>query len=114
MYVVEFLYVILVQCILSYLIFFHYVQYVRNCILYLCLYIFYPIFTVVYIVERLVLQTIYLLNKESLQFVGPKSVVYDQELGLKSTGGYNIARTVYIYGKINDVLYSPVRLISTD
>ena len=28
------------------------------------LYIFYPIFTAVYILERLVLQTIYVLNKE--------------------------------------------------
>ena len=47
------------------------------------LYIFYPIalFTPVYIVERLVLQTIYVLNKakEILQFLGLKSVVYNRE-----------------------------------
>ena len=30
-------------------------------------YIFYPIFTAVYIVERLVLQTIYVVSKEILQ-----------------------------------------------
>ena len=40
------------------------------------LYIFYPIFTAVYIVERLVLpETIYVLNKEILQFLGLKSAV---------------------------------------
>ena len=33
----------------------------------------------VYIVERLVLQTIYVLNKEILQFLELKSVVYNQE-----------------------------------
>ena len=43
-----------------------------------CLYIFYPIFTAVYIVERLVLQTIYVPNKEILQFLGLKYVVYNQ------------------------------------
>ena len=40
---------------------------------------FTPFFTVVYIVEQLVLQTIYVLNKEILQFLGLKSAVYDQE-----------------------------------
>ena len=40
---------------------------------------FYLIFTAVYIVERLVLQTIYVLNKEILHFLGLKSVVYNQE-----------------------------------
>ena len=44
-----------------------------------CLYIFYPIFTAVDIVERLVLQTIYVLNKEILQFLGLISAVYNQE-----------------------------------
>ena len=43
------------------------------------LYILTPFFTAVYIVERLVLQTIYVLNKEILQFLGLKSAVYDQE-----------------------------------
>ena len=33
----------------------------------------------VYIVERLVLQTIYVLNKKILQFWGLKSAVYNQE-----------------------------------
>ena len=41
------------------------------------LYIFTPFFTAVYIVEQLVLQTIYVLNKEILQFLGLKSVVYN-------------------------------------
>ena len=36
---------------------------------------FYPNFFAVYIVERLVLQTIYVLNKEILQFLGQKSTV---------------------------------------
>ena len=35
-------------------------------------YFFTPFFTVVYIVERLLLQTIYVLQKEILQFFGPK------------------------------------------
>ena len=43
------------------------------------LYIFSLFFTTVYIVnvERLVLQTIYVLNKEILQFLGLKSAVYN-------------------------------------
>jgi hypothetical protein len=36
-------------------------------------------FTAVYIVERLVLQTIYVLNREILQFLGLKTAVYNQE-----------------------------------
>ena len=36
------------------------------------LYIFYPIFTVVYIVERLVLQTVYVLKKGNSLIFGPK------------------------------------------
>ena len=43
------------------------------------LYIFTPIFSAVYFVERLILQTIYVLNKEILQFLGLKSAVYNQE-----------------------------------
>ena len=43
------------------------------------LYIFTPFFTAVYIVERLMLQTIYELNKEILQFLGLKSAVYNRE-----------------------------------
>ena len=39
------------------------------------LYIVYPIFTAAYIVERLVLKTIYVLNKEILQFLSLKSMV---------------------------------------
>ena len=42
------------------------------------LYIFTPFFTTVFIVKRLVLQTIYVLNKEILQFFGQKCGVYDQ------------------------------------
>ena len=41
-------------------------------------YIFFtPFFTAVYIVERLVLQTFYVLNTEILQFFGLKSAVYN-------------------------------------
>ena len=42
------------------------------------LYLFYPIFTAVYIVEQLVLQPIYILNKEILQLLGLKSTVFNQ------------------------------------
>ena len=52
------------------------------------LYIFTPFLTAVYIVERLVLQTIYVLNKEIFQFLGLKI------RGFKSRAGYNGARTV--------------------
>ena len=42
--------------------------------------VFFPaFFTAVYIVERLVLQTIYILNKEILQFLGLKFAVYNRE-----------------------------------
>ena len=41
------------------------------------LYIFYPIFTAVYILERLVLQTIYVLKKKILQFSGLKFAAYN-------------------------------------
>ena len=41
------------------------------------LYIFYPIFTLVFIVERIVLQTIHVLTKEILQFVVLKSAGYN-------------------------------------
>ena len=43
------------------------------------LYIFTPFFTAAYIVERLVLQTIYVLNKKILQFLSLKSAVYSGE-----------------------------------
>ena len=36
-------------------------------------------FTAVYISERLVLQTIYVINKEILQILGQKSAVYNGE-----------------------------------
>ena len=42
-------------------------------------YFFTPFFTEVDIVERLVLQTSYVLNKEILQFLGLKSAVYNWE-----------------------------------
>ena len=41
--------------------------------------IFTPIFTAVYIVEGLVLQTIYVLNKEILQYLDLKFAVYNQD-----------------------------------
>ena len=40
---------------------------------------FNPFFTGVYMVEWLLLQTIYVLNKEILQFLDLKSTVYNQE-----------------------------------
>ena len=40
---------------------------------------FTPFFTEVYTVKRLVLQTIYVSNQENLQFLGLKSLLYDQE-----------------------------------
>ena len=45
------------------------------------------------------LQTIYVLNKEILQYLGLKSAVYNREQfeiksGFKSRAGYNGARTV--------------------
>ena len=44
------------------------------------LYVFFtPFFTAVYIVEWLILQTIYVLNKEILQFLPLTSAVYKQE-----------------------------------
>ena len=43
------------------------------------LFIFYPPFTAVYIVKELILQSIYVLNKKNLQFVGLESVVYNWE-----------------------------------
>ena len=56
-------------------------------------------FTAVYIVEWFILQTIYELKKEILQFLGPKSVDYNQEQfqiksSFKSRAGYNGVRTV--------------------
>ena len=43
------------------------------------LHIFTPLFTVFYIVELLVLQTIYVLNQKILQFLGLKSAFYNQD-----------------------------------
>ena len=43
------------------------------------MYIFYPFFSVVYNQEQLILQTIYVLNKEILQFLSLKSVVSNQD-----------------------------------
>ena len=51
------------------------------------LYIFIPFFTAVYIVEWFVLQTIYVLNKEILQYLSLKSVVY---YGLYHYGSYGM------------------------
>jgi hypothetical protein len=66
------------------------------------LYIFYPFFTAVYIVEWLeewsVLQTIYVLNKEILQFLGLKSAVYNREQVI-------MARVRYTARTVNDVVY---------
>ena len=40
---------------------------------------FTPLLSAVYNVERLILQTIYIINKEILQFLGIKSAIYNQE-----------------------------------
>ena len=50
----------------------------RAIITWVCIF-FTPFFTEVYIVERLVLQTIYVLNKEILQFLSLKSASYNRE-----------------------------------
>ena len=49
-----------------------YVQYRTRSIISRGLYTFHFIFTAAYIVERLVLHAIYVLNKEILQFFEPK------------------------------------------
>ena len=56
---------------------------------------FTPFFTAVYIVERLLLKSIYILNKEILQFLGlnPRFIL---ESGFKSRAGFNSARAVYV------------------
>ena len=54
-------------------------EYRTHAIITRCLYVFTPFFTVVYIVEWLVLQTIYVLNDAILQCLGLKSVVYNRE-----------------------------------
>ena len=61
------------------------------------LYIFNPFFTAIYIVEWSVLQTIYVLNKEILQFQGLKSMVYNQEWFQIKSRLFN-AQTVDVYG----------------
>ena len=50
------------------------------------LYIFYPIFTAVYIEERFILQTIFVLKTEILHFLSLKSAVYTQERLLIKSG----------------------------
>ena len=52
------------------------------------LYIFYTIFTAAYIVDRLVLQTTYVLNKEILQSLSLKSPVCNQEQVVMARGWY--------------------------
>ena len=60
------------------------------------LYIFYPIFTAVYIVERLILQTIYALKKKILRFLGLKSAVYSRErLQKEGKGSWLELHTTY-------------------
>ena len=56
-----------------------YFKYRTRAIITCALYIFTLLFTAVYIVEQLVLQTIYVLNKEILQFLGLKFAVYNQD-----------------------------------
>ena len=47
---------------------------------------FTPVFTVVYIVEQLVLQTVYVQKEEILQYLGLKSLVYNLEQFLIKSG----------------------------
>ena len=67
----------------------------------------YPIFTAVYIVEWLVLQTIYVLNKDILQFLSlnPRFII---ERGFKSRTGYNGLHTVYKNDQ--ELLYTSIKL----
>ena len=53
-----------------------------------------PFFTVVYVVEQLVLEIIYVLNEKILPFLGLKSAFHNQESCFKSGVGYNGAHTV--------------------
>ena len=59
------------------------------------LYILPSFFTAVYIVERLILQTIFVIQKEILQFLALYPRIYNQER-LKSRVGHNGAHTVCI------------------
>ena len=52
-----------------------------------------PFFTTIYIVDRLVLQTIYLVKKEILQYLGQNSRFIIKSVS-KSRAGYNGACTV--------------------
>ena len=73
---------------------------------------FTPFFTAFYIVEWLVLQTIYVLNKEILQFLGLKSYVYNQERVIMAHVHYfhyhalfrHIARFIIILNKLSSHL----------
>ena len=55
------------------------IDYPTRAIISFVLYNFYPFFTAIYIVEWLVLRTIYVENKQILQFLRLKSSVYNQE-----------------------------------
>ena len=55
---------------------------------------FTPFFTAAYIVELLVLQTIYVVNKKIHQFLGIKIFSIIIESSFKSRAGYNGVRTV--------------------
>ena len=66
--------------------------YQRPAIISLSFYMFYPIFTAVYIVEWLVSQTIYVLDKEILRFLGLKSAVYNR---FRSKACYNGESAVF-------------------
>ena len=56
----------------------------------------------IYIAERLVLETIYVLNKEILQFLGLKSAVKIKS-GFKTRAGYNGTSTVYITKSVSSI-----------
>ena len=57
--------------------------------------LFTPYFTTVYIVVQLVLQTIYVLNKEIFQFFSLKSVAYNHERFQINSGLYWRAYDIY-------------------
>ena len=56
-----------------------FINYRTSAIISRCLYFFTPFLTAVYNVEQLILQTIYVLNKEFLKLLGLKIAVYNQE-----------------------------------
>ena len=71
-----------------------------------------PFFTAVYIVEWLVLQTIYVPKKEMLWFLGKKSAVYNQERFMIKKSVYTFI-IICCFRFLNNSLLSLLRAIWT-